>query len=335
MRTVFNDLLTTDRVLVADGAMGTSLFELGLEPGGCPELLSVEQPDLITKVHRGYVEGGSDIILTNTFGGNGSRLGLHGLESRVADLNAAAVALARNATRDSSRPVVVAGSIGPTGELFTPLGNLTHDEGVAVFLEQAIVLAEAGADVLWIETISSFEELGAAVEAALQTGLPIAATMSFDTAGHTMMGVSPAALAVWVDNPRVAAVGANCGVGPTDNVAAVREIARKETERAVVAKANCGVPLYQDGALAYPATAADMADYVDLAIRSGARIVGACCGSGFDHIGEIRMAVDGHPGGAIPTDNEIVARLGGELAAIRHPARRRRRGRRPDGKPDA
>ena len=327
MRTVFNDLLATDRVLVADGAMGTSLFELGLEAGGCPELLNEEQPDLIAKVHRGYAEAGSDIILTNTFGGNRYRLALHHLESRVTDLNAAAVELTRNATRQVPQPVAVAGSIGPTGELFAPLGNLTHDDGVAVFLEQAVALAEAGADVLWIETMSSFEELGAAVEAALQTGLPIATTMSFDTAGHTMMGVSPAALAEWVESPRVVAVGANCGVGLSDTVAAVRAIARDETERAVIAKANCGVPLYQDGALAYPATAADMSDYVDLAIRSGARIIGACCGSSFDHIGEIRRAVDAHSDGAIPTDDEIVARLGGELAAVRRPARRRRGGR--------
>ena len=325
MRTVFNDLLTTDRVLVADGAMGTSLFELGLEAGGCPELLNAEQPDLIAKVHRGYAEAGSDIVLTNTFGGNRYRLALHNLGDRVTDLNAAAVELARKATRHAARPVAVAGSIGPTGELFAPLGNLTHDEGVAVFVEQAQALAEAGADVLWIETMSSFEELGAAIEAAEQTGFPIATTMSFDTAGHTMMGISPAALAEWLESPRVLAVGANCGVGPSDTVAAVRAIARDETERAVISKANCGVPLYQDGALAYPATADEMPDYVELAIRSGARIIGACCGSSFDHIGEIRRAVDTHPGGPVPTDDEIVARLGGEVAAVRRPARRRRR----------
>jgi 5-methyltetrahydrofolate--homocysteine methyltransferase len=325
MRTVFDDLLTNDRVLVADGAMGTSLFELGLEPGGCPELLNVERRDLIAKVHRGYVEAGSDIILTNTFGGNRCRLTLHGLESRVTELNTAAVELAQSVARSARKPVAVAGSIGPTGELFAPLGNLTHDEGVDVFLEQAVALADAGADVLWIETMSSFEELGAAVEAALQTSLPITITMSFDTAGHTMMGVSPAALAEWVENPRVVAVGANCGVGLTDNVAVVRDIAGNGMERAVIAKANCGVPLYQDGALAYPATASDMADYVELAVRSGARIVGACCGSSFDHIAEIRRAVDDHPGGAIPANDEIVARLGGAVPAVRRPAKRRRR----------
>ncbi len=325
MRTVFDDLLTNDPVLVADGAMGTSLFELGLEPGGCPELLNVEQRDLIAKVHRGYVEAGSDIILTNTFGGNRCRLTLHGLESRVTELNTAAVELAQSVARSAPGPVAVAGSIGPTGELFAPLGNLTHDEGVDVFLEQAVALADAGADVLWIETMSSFEELGAAVEAALQTDLPITITMSFDTAGHTMMGVSPAALAEWVENPRVVAVGANCGVGLTDNVAVVRDIASNGMKRAVIAKANCGVPLYQDGALAYPATASDMADYVELAVRSGARIVGACCGSSFDHIAEIRRAVDRHPGGAIPANDEIVARLGGAVPAVRHPAKRRRR----------
>ena len=189
----FDRLLATGRPLVADGAMGTTLFSLGLEGGGCPELLNVEQQDLVEKVHRGFIDAGSDIILTNTFGGNRLRLALHNLDSRVTELNAAAVAVARRAVDQAGRPVAIAGSVGPTGELLAPLGTLSHEQAVEVFAEQCQALADAGADVLWIETISSFEELEAAVAGAATTGLPYTATLRFDTAGHTMMGIHPRA----------------------------------------------------------------------------------------------------------------------------------------------
>ena len=195
--TTFTDLLADHRYLVADGAMGTTLFSLGLEGGGCPELLNIEEGDLVEKVHRGFIDAGADIVLTNTFGGNRLRLDLHDLGDRVAELNKAGVEVARRAADLADRPVAVAGSVGPTGELFEPLGTLSHQRGVEVFKEQCEALAGAGADVIWIETISSFEELTAAVEAASGTGLPIAATLSFDTAGHTMMGIHPRDFGNW------------------------------------------------------------------------------------------------------------------------------------------
>ena len=144
-----------------------------------------------------FIEAGADIVLTNTFGGNRLRLDLHKLGDRVAELNQAGVAVARRAADLADRPVAIAGSVGPTGELFEPLGTLSHQRGVEVFTEQCEALADAGADVIWIETISSFEELNAAVEAASGTGLPIAATLSFDTAGHTMMGIHPRDFGRW------------------------------------------------------------------------------------------------------------------------------------------
>lgn len=322
---VFRDLLSRGRPLVADGAMGTTLFSLGLEGGGCPELLNVEQPDLVEKVHRGFIDAGADIILTNTFGGNRRRLALHRLEDRVTELNAAAVAVARRATDLADRPVAIAGSIGPTGDLFAPLGPLSHDEGVTVFTEQARALADAGADVLWIETISSFEELGAAVEAAQTTGLPYTATLSFDTAGHTMMGISPRALGEWWrEHDQVAAVGANCGVGPGDAVATAWEISSVAPEANTITKANCGIPLYQtEGGLTYPIGPDQMGDYVDLALRSGARIIGACCGSTPDHIAAIREAVDSHRPGDRPDLAEIAERL--DVAVRPQPGARRER----------
>lgn len=325
-RTTFTELLESGRPLVADGAMGTTLFSLGLEGGGCPELLNVEQPDLVEKVHRGFIDAGSDIILTNTFGGNSRRLALHKLEDRIAELNGAAVQVARRAADLAGRPVAIAGSVGPTGDLFAPLGPLTHEEGVAVFTEQCQALAGAGADVLWIETISSFDELAAAVEAAASTGLPYTATLSFDTAGHTMMGISPSAFGEWwLANTDVHAIGANCGIGPGDAVAAAFDIANVAPGAVTITKANCGIPLYQTEGLTYPIGPDKMGTYVNLALRSGTRIIGACCGSTPDHVAAIREAVDAFTGGARPERAEIETRL---EAALRPTQTSRREGRR-------
>jgi 5-methyltetrahydrofolate--homocysteine methyltransferase len=307
----FAELLAEHSFLVADGAMGTTLFSLGLEGGGCPEMLNIEQADLVEKVHRSFIDAGSDIILTNTFGGNRLRLNLHRLGDRVAELNRAAVAVAQRAVALADHPVAIAGSVGPTGELFEPLGTLSHERGLEVFTEQCQALAEAGADVIWIETISSFEELSAAVAAAATTGLPYVATLSFDTAGHTMMGIHPRAFGEWwLEHPEVAAIGANCGIGPGDAVAAARAITEIAPEAVTIAKANCGIPLYQtEGGLTYPIRPEGMADYVELALRSGARIIGACCGSTPDHIAAIREAVDGFQAGERPSLEEIQSRL--------------------------
>jgi 5-methyltetrahydrofolate--homocysteine methyltransferase len=309
--TTFTDLLATRPYLVADGAMGTTLFSLGLEGGGCPELLNTEESDLVEKVHRSFIEAGADIVLTNTFGGNRLRLDLHHFGDRVAELNKAGVETARRAANLADGPVAVAGSVGPTGELFEPLGALSHQRGLEVFAEQCQALADAGADVIWIETISSYEELTAAVEAAAGTGLPIAATLSFDTAGHTMMGIHPREFGRWwLGHPEVAAIGANCGIGPGDAVAAAHAIGEVAPDAVTVTKANCGIPLYRtEGGLTYPIGAEGMAGYVELALRSGARIVGACCGSTPDHIAAIREAVDEFGGGEPPRFDEIRDRL--------------------------
>ena len=272
------ELLESKGVAVADGGMGTSLFELGLQAGSTPELWNVEHPELVAKVHSGFIEAGSDIILTNTFGGTRARLDLDNLGDRVAELNRAGVEVARAAADQVARRVVVAGSVGPTGQLFEPLGPLTHEKGVKLFSEQMKALTEAGAEVIWIETLSSVEELAAAVEAAAATGLPIVSTMSFDTHGKTMMGLPPSALAGWWHTAASmpAAIGANCGVGPADVVVAVDELREADPDVAIVAKANCGVPQMIDGTLWYPTASDDMSRYAELALDAGARIVGAC-----------------------------------------------------------
>lgn len=321
-------LLTEKGTLVADGAMGTTLFEMGLEPGGCPEFLNIENAEIVGKVHSAFIEAGADIILTNTFGGNSRRLTLHGAEHRVAELNAAAVRIAVDARLEYDHAVLIAGSIGPTGDLFQPIGPLSHDEGVAVFREQAVALVEAGVDILWIETLSSWEELGAAIEGCHGLGIPVTATLSFDTNGRTMMGLSPQQFGEWwagLAEPPLA-IGANCGIGPGDAVAAAFDITSVAPTVPVITKANCGIPLYKSEAPEYPVGPANMPDYVELAVRSGAKIIGACCGSNPEHVAAIRLAVDSGVGGDRPNRSEIEQRL--EAASAYRPKARERRSRR-------
>ncbi len=325
----YERLLNERRVLVADGAMGTTLFSLGLEGGGCPEMLNVEQPDLIEKVHRRFIEAGADVILTNTFGGTRRRLMLHRLEGRVEELNRRAVAIARRAADLADREVVVAASIGPTGDLFQPLGPLSHEEGVEIFAEQLAAVVAEGADVIWIETLSSFEELNAAVDAATRFDAPVSATLSFDTNGRTMMGLSATQLGEWWQRHehRPVSIGANCGIGPGDGVAAVFDISAVAPGAVAVTKANCGLPLYETDRLVYPVGPDQMGEYVELAIRSGARVIGSCCGSTPDHTAAIREAVDRGTDGLRPDRAEIEQRLDAHVLSTA-PARRtsRRRG---------
>lgn len=328
--TTFTRLLAERPVLIADGGMGTSLFALGMEAGACPELLNVEDPELIRIAHRGFLDAGCDIILTNTFGGTRRRLGLHKLEDRVAELNLAATSILGDLTAQYDRPIAIAGSVGPTGDLFVPLGPLDHETAVAAFTEQMDALVEGGVDVLWIETLSSRDELDAAYEAALGYGLPIVTTMSFDTNGYTMMGFSPQDLAVWSRSQAVApaAVGANCGVGAGDVIVAVQELAQARPNVAIVSKANCGLPAYTEGHLDYPHGPETMVDYVELAMRAGARIVGACCGSTPDHIAAILEAANRYRAAELITREEIAQRLCLQERPTADPATRRTRRRR-------
>jgi methionine synthase I (cobalamin-dependent) len=322
-------LLAEKRVVLADGAMGTSLFARGLETGGSPELWNLERPDQVRAVHESFVDAGSDLLLTNSFGANRRRLTLHGAEGRVAELNHAAARLAREAAAVAGRPVLVAGDIGPTGDIFAPVGSFTAAEGEAVFAEQARALAEGGVDLLWIETISSAEELAAAVAGAAPTGLPVVATMTFDTRGRTMMGLTCEAAMRLRDDlaVRPAAFGANCGTGPAQLVESVLALARAARPGdAIVAKGNCGLPHYHDGQIRYDGTPAIMADYACLARDAGARIIGGCCGTTPQHIEAMAQALTGRPEAAPPDLATIERTLGPvapESATPRQRARRR------------
>jgi len=333
-RPTFSEALATRPWLLADGATGTNYFQMGLVSGEAPEMWNFDHPDRVRSLHRRFIEAGADIILTNTFGGNRYRLKLHNAQDRVREVNIAAVKNARAEADAAGRVVYVAGSMGPTGEIFQPVGSLAHEDGVAAFAEQAAALKEGGVDVLWIETMSSEEELRAAVEGAATAGLPIVTTMSFDTNGRTMMGITPKAFGALAQSlpTQPVAIGANCGVGASELVATVLGITAARPDAAVVAKGNCGIPQYVDGHIHYSGTPELMADYARIALDAGARIIGGCCGTSPEHLAAMRKSLESYTKGTRPTVELIEERLGpvSELAkgidtAAAGAARRERR----------
>lgn len=303
--------------LMADGATGTNLFNMGLSSGEPPEFWNIEKPENIRKLYGDAVAAGSDLFLTNTFGGNAARLKLHQAQGRVRELNRVGAALGREIADKAGRPVVVAGSMGPTGEIFEPMGSLTHALAVEIFHEQAEALKEGGADVLWVETISAPEEYRAAADAALRADMPWCGTMSFDTAGRTMMGVTSAQMVALVDRlaHRPLAFGANCGVGAADLLRTVLGFLAAGPELPVIAKGNAGIPKYHDGHIHYDGTPELMAEYAVLARDAGTRIIGGCCGTMAEHLQAMRHALETRPKGPRPTLDEIAARLGGFSSA--------------------
>ena len=297
--------------LLADGATGSNLFERGLLSGDAPELWNTDHPDRIAALHRSFIEAGADIILTNSFGGTRHRLKLHKAENRVAELNERAAAIARGEADRAGRVVLVAGSMGPTGEILEPIGTLSSEEASASFAEQASALARGGADVIWIETMSSVEETEAAIAGASSTGLPIVATLSFDTNGRTMKGITPNELAAIQRKHDLAACGSNCGVGPSELVACIVNLATASQPSAVlVAKANCGIPQFVDGAIRFNGTPELMARYACMSFDAGARIIGGCCGTTPEHLRVMREALEHHVRGPKPDLAMIEARLG-------------------------
>jgi methionine synthase I (cobalamin-dependent) len=333
-RPSFTEALNSRPWLLADGATGTNYFQMGLVSGDAPEMWNFEHPDRVRDLHKRFIEAGADIVLTNSFGGNRHRLKLHDAQDKVREVNMAAAKNARAEADTAGRPVYVGGSMGPTGEIFEPVGAFPYAEGVAAFEEQAKALKEGGVDVLWIETMSSEEELRAAVEGAAKVGLPIVTTMSFDTNGRTMMGITPAAFGKLAGELAATpvAIGANCGVGASELVATVMGISAARPDAAIVAKGNCGIPQYHDGHIHYTGTPELMADYARIALDAGAKIIGGCCGTSPEHLAAMRKSLEGYTKGAKPTIELVEQKLGAvsELAhgvdtAAAGAARRERR----------
>lgn len=312
MNNPIDALIAEKGVLLADGATGTNLFDMGLQSGDAPEMWNESDPAKIEALHRGFVEAGADIILTNSFGGSRHRLKLHEAQDRVFALNKTAAEIAVRIAAEADRKVIVAGSVGPTGELLQPLGSLTYDEAVEAFAEQIEGLKAGGAEVAWIETMSSPDEIRAACEAAIRVGLPYTYTGSFDTAGRTMMGLAPKDIHGVVDGleNQPAAIGANCGVGASDILAALLDMSAAKPETTHIVKGNCGIPEFRGSEIHYSGTPELMADYVRLAVDSGARIIGGCCGTSFAHLKAMREALDAHERQTRPSLEAIVERIG-------------------------
>jgi 5-methyltetrahydrofolate--homocysteine methyltransferase len=289
----FRELVDSGGPILADGAMGTMLFGAGLQFGDPPEVWNLTQPEVIRRIHRGYLEAGSQILMTNTFGGNRLRLGLHGLAARVDDLNRTAAILLRAEVEAAGGTALVAGDIGPSGEIVEPLGTLPYAEAVDVFREQAASLVAGGADLIWIETMSDLSEIKAAIEGVRQAapGIALVATMTFDTRGHTMMGVTPEqaveALAAWGAD----AIGGNCGNGPDELIPVIAKMHATAPDVVLVAKSNAGMPELVDMRAVYRADPETMATQVVAMRDAGATIVGGCCGSTPDHLRAIAGAV--------------------------------------------
>lgn len=290
MRDHFLSRLRSGDVIVADGAMGTMLQEAGLPPGTPPEGWLLERPEAVVRVHQAYVEAGADLILTCTFGATRPRLERSGLGDRLGEINRRAVEIAREA---AGRDGLVAGDIGPTGEFLAPLGRLSYEEAVDIFAEQAEALADAGVDVLYIETMAALEEVRAAVEGALQAGegTPVTATLSFDSHGRTNMGVRPEEAAEALLELGVDALGGNCGATLDMTLGAVQAMHEVAPRTPLIVKPNAGKPRMVEDEVVYDATPEDMAAYARKFVDLRARIVGGCCGSTPEHIAAIARAV--------------------------------------------
>jgi 5-methyltetrahydrofolate--homocysteine methyltransferase len=287
--------LRSGEVLLADGATGTRLQSQGLDAGRAPETWVLEQPERVRDLHQGYIDAGSDLILTCTFGGTHFRLEKDGLGDRVAEINRAAARLAREvvaaAEEATGREIWVGGDMGPTGELLAPLGPLSTEEVTEAYAQQAAALTGGGVDFLLIETMSDLGEAKAAIAGARSVSdLPLFCTFSFDTHGRTMMGIRPEHAAVEVA-PLVAGVGANCGRDPAEFVGIMQAMRQAVPGALLWAKPNAGLPHIEGDEVVYDATAEYMAQIAHRLRDAGAQVIGGCCGTTPEHIAAMAAAL--------------------------------------------
>jgi methionine synthase I (cobalamin-dependent) len=276
--------LTSGDVLVADGATGTMLQGEGLEPGRIPEVWVLERPDLIQALHRSYVQAGANVILTCSCGGNRYRLENDGLADRVVEINRRAAELAREV---AGKEVFVAGDMGPTGQLLQPFGPLSPEDMRQAYAEQARGLTEGGADFLLIETMSDLGEAQAAIAGVRSaTSLPVICTFSFDTHGHTMMGLKPETVAQKI-GPLVDGVGANCGRDPDEYIGFIQAMRSAAPEAIIWVKPNAGLPHLIEDTVVYDATPHKMEQVALKLVEAGAQIVGGCCGTTPEHVAAV------------------------------------------------
>lgn len=280
-----------ERVLLLDGGMGSLLIARGLEGGEAAEGWNLEHPDRVAAAHRAYVTAGSDVVQTNTFGGNPVKLAASGLGGRCREINATAVALARQAAGPDT---LVAGDVGPTGVFLPPVGDASEELYRRAFGEQVTALAVAGVDLISIETMYDLREATAAVEAALATGLPVFASMTFEArrrGAFTLMGDALGPSLRTLAAAGADAVGLNCSVGSETMLALVRAV-RAEVDRPLVAQPNAGQPRATADGVVYDADPESFARDLAAMVEAGARVVGGCCGTDPDFIRAARAALD-------------------------------------------
>lgn len=289
MRLPILERLASGDILIADGATGTMLQIAGLPTGMPGEVWVLERPEEIKALHRAYLDAGSQIVLAATFGATRARLKAAGLDARVDEINRRAAELAREVAGDDR---YVGGDVGPTGEMMPPLGPLTYENAREMFAEQAAALAAGGVDCIYIETMSDLNEAKAAVEGAQDAcDLPVFCSFSFDTHGHTAMGVSPGRAAAALAEFGVAAMGANCGHAPEEVLDLLPQMRAEAPSAYLIAKPNAGIPRRVKRQFVYDATPERMAELALRFVELGASIVGACCGSSPDHIAAMAGAI--------------------------------------------
>lgn len=272
---------------IFDGAMGTMLQKHNLPSGYCPELYNIEHPELIQEIHEAYLAAGATIIETNTFGANRIKLTHYELEEKVAELNRHAVAIARKAAGTKAK---IAGSIGPTGRLIAPLGDLDFEDAYQAFAEQIKALDQGGVDYLLIETIIDIQEMRAALLAAKDySDKPVICQLTFGSDGRTVTGTDPTTAAILLEAMGAAAIGANCSLGPEQLVPIIRQLAAA-TRLPITAQPNAGMPELHQGETIFPLGPDDMAAFVPALIEAGASFIGGCCGTTPSHIQAMKQA---------------------------------------------
>jgi 5-methyltetrahydrofolate--homocysteine methyltransferase len=292
MKTI-KQALESGKVLISDGAWGTFLQAKGLEPGTCPEIWNIEHPDIVYSIAKSYIEAGSNMIETNSFGGSSIKLSHYGFGTRAHEINKAAAAISKKAAGDKH---YVLGSIGPTGKILMT-GEVTEQEMFESFAEQAMALAEGGANAIVIETMSDIEEARQAIKAVrIHTDLEIICTMTFEKTKNgefrTMMGFSPTDMVSQLGNEGIDIMGANCGNGFKDMIGIVEEIRSADRDIPILIHANAGIPVYQDGITVFPESPEEMASYVRPVIEAGANIIGGCCGTTPEHISRFKLMLN-------------------------------------------
>jgi methionine synthase I (cobalamin-dependent)/5,10-methylenetetrahydrofolate reductase len=291
--TLFNHLLNTGKPLLSDGAMGTLLHQRGVSFDECFDALNLSRPALVAEIHHAYIDAGSNIIQTNTFGANRYKLARHGLEDRIREINAAGVELVRRVILASFKDVLIAGDIGPLGVRLAPFGRVQPEQARQVFAEQIGVLAESGVNLLIIETMTDLYEVAEAIAAARQVApdLPVVASMTFTRDDRTLLGDSPVKVARHLQEAGADLIGVNCSGGPNQILRILRQMHQTVPEARLSAMPNAGWPEQVGGRIMYPAAPEYFGDYALAFWQAGARLIGGCCGTTPQHISVMAQAI--------------------------------------------